>query len=942
MGKLKILAAGDSAGAQANARGHLFEKLMAEVLRHYGYKIDNAFNVNYSGMEIDIEGSAIVTNTKIYAECKCYEKEIDAPKFCAFYGKYMSRWRKDPHCQGLFIAIPGINGPAKGFYNDNCLTDPEITIRVLNEEDVIQSIIESELAARPGQLNKPSFSDKVDLGECDILYTDKGLFWAQYLIYKGVGIPTAIALFDARGNVINDQHIIDYILNLDSEYLNFEIIKENGYQQPQDSTRINQYEDQIVEVRGSSECFEYQFPASPEYFIGRKSEKAEIESFLDKVIEKETSSRGILLEANSGWGKSSFALTCVDIFRRKGHYALAIDSRTASSSQFVLKIIEHTINKFGDFNGSVSRHVINSNISGFEGGINQLLRIGQELEKDKKCLLIFLDQFESIFFNQDALKRIRDLYFKLSDNQTNVIIGFSWKSDLVGSTKDFPYEIRDAIKDSSKRIPLHTFDDKDTMDMLKRLEAEFRPKRKLTKDLQFFLSYFSQGYPWTLKKLCAHVKSQIESGLSQDDISTRLLNIQNLFQEDLERLSPEERDVLERIAKISPISNKELYSEDFNPKVVQSLVNSRLLVNIGSKYDIYWDIFKDFINTRRVPIQENYLLKLSPGSIVRALYILAKNNGKMGIPEFINEAKLTKKSFYNMARDIRLLDLAKIDEDTIALNMRFPTDIDNFNATLKQKIQEKIQYNRLVKIILDQINTKDVASLKEISELIANSCPYINASKDTWNLYTNVLLAWIDYANLAIYNKQLKEIKPLTSGGETRRDYAILQRRRLSITVPPTQYEPIEKFAVEIYKEYKSGNRISSNKFSNKKFRKQLLALEYLGFIWRHSDVIEVNPSLEEFVENPELRSKIFAEAALKIDIFNEFIGMLNKKPRKTRSLKPLIEEFEDITNVQWAEETAKWSIKILLNWARAADLAPPRFKIRRKNVITRDQMFLI
>jgi hypothetical protein len=40
MGKLKILAGGSSASAKAQAKGKLFEKLMAEVLRHLGYSID--------------------------------------------------------------------------------------------------------------------------------------------------------------------------------------------------------------------------------------------------------------------------------------------------------------------------------------------------------------------------------------------------------------------------------------------------------------------------------------------------------------------------------------------------------------------------------------------------------------------------------------------------------------------------------------------------------------------------------------------------------------------------------------------------------------------------------------------------------------------------------------------------------------------------------------
>ncbi len=116
MGKLKILASGNSPQAKAQIRGKLFEKLMTEVHRHYGYSIDHHItNVDYAGMEIDIEGRHLVTGIPFYAECKCYETEmIDAPKLQAFYGKYMAKWLKEKRSHGLFIALPGINSHTQG------------------------------------------------------------------------------------------------------------------------------------------------------------------------------------------------------------------------------------------------------------------------------------------------------------------------------------------------------------------------------------------------------------------------------------------------------------------------------------------------------------------------------------------------------------------------------------------------------------------------------------------------------------------------------------------------------------------------------------------------------------------------------------------------------------------------------------------------------------
>ena len=57
MERLRIVAQGETGPAQANARGKLFEKIAAEVLRRHGYDIDRyRINVTHAGMEIDIEG----------------------------------------------------------------------------------------------------------------------------------------------------------------------------------------------------------------------------------------------------------------------------------------------------------------------------------------------------------------------------------------------------------------------------------------------------------------------------------------------------------------------------------------------------------------------------------------------------------------------------------------------------------------------------------------------------------------------------------------------------------------------------------------------------------------------------------------------------------------------------------------------------------------------
>jgi hypothetical protein len=142
MNKLQIKATGKSKQDISQKRGKLFEELITSLLRHLGYEIIGKPNINYSGMEIDIEGKSIANGIPLYAECKCYDEDIDAPHLVKFYGKYMAQWRKEPRSQSIFIALPCLNSHAKGFFNDNCEGASDISIVLYEEEKIIEMLIQ--------------------------------------------------------------------------------------------------------------------------------------------------------------------------------------------------------------------------------------------------------------------------------------------------------------------------------------------------------------------------------------------------------------------------------------------------------------------------------------------------------------------------------------------------------------------------------------------------------------------------------------------------------------------------------------------------------------------------------------------------------------------------------------------------------------------------------
>lgn len=924
MAKLRILATGNSSQAQAQARGKLFEKLMADMLRHNGYSIDHIPSVNYAGMEIDIEGKANMTDIPLYAECKCYETEVDSPKLQAFFGKYMTRWLNDNRCQGLFIALPGVNSHAKGFYRENCEGKSQITVRLLEEEQVLEAIFQTNSVTSPDAISRAIEKQGGTAGDWILLYTENGLFWVQYVIPPRGGIATGIALFDAVGKPLSDRVTSDYLMQLCPELDDFNKIAV-GSPVALQPLSIPQDAEEIVEVRGSSECFEYQFPASPQYFVGRRPVLEELDSFVAKVINRNTSSRGILFEANSGWGKSSIILASVARLKEMGHFAVAIDSRSASSSQFILRVVDYVLSKFGDFGTLLSEDNRPTTITGFEGVLKALLSVGQMLELNRRVMFIFLDQFENVFFLSETLKRITDLLLKVCDAQINVVLGFSWKTDLIGLTSEFPYQLRDNIRGSSKHMTLGTFSEIETNTLLDKLGKELRAP--LRKDLRFFLSEFSQGYPWLLKKLCAHVKAQREAGVPQSDMAKSLLNVEELFQADLRGLSDTEEEVLRHIAKTAPISILEL-GEKFRHEIVQNLVNRRLVVRIGTKYDVYWDIFRDYLNSGRLPVQENYIIRAQVASVLNATKLLIEAHGILDASTLQDQTGLSEKSLLNVAKDMALIGLAKFDRGTVTLQPRLQGEAEDFEIALRDHLQERLQRNRLIWRLSKELEESSILTADKASELLKDACPYISATEKTWLTYARTFMGWMDAADLAVLDKKNAILTRYEPGTEIRERRLLLGRQRVATTLRTLQiqYSPVEEVAIRIVQALRTDGRVDWTGLKKSTIFKALATLEDLGFIRRKTQLIEVLPKMQEFASSPEKRSSLLADGALEMRSFVIFLGILEVHKATGQTLSYLAVELSKKLGADWKDSTAKTNVKIMLNWARHTKLAPGAF----------------
>jgi hypothetical protein len=932
MTSLRIVAPGETDKAKAKSRGKIFEKLSAELLRYLGYKIDRMPNVNYAGMEIDIEGTHIATNIPLLAECKCYTNEVESKKLQAFFGKYMARWLKDKRTHGIFIVLPGINSHAKGYYRESIENVKEITSTLYEEQEVIETIYMTEKIVQAEQLQPFIKAEEGTSGDSILLYTPNGYFWVQDVIPEGSSLSSAAVIFDSLGKRLSDKTEINFICELYSELQGIEVLNlndsSNSIHMEQDSIDI----DPIVEVQKSSSFFEYQYPAAPEFFVGRDEFLEKVDTFVEGVVNNRISDRGILFQAQSGWGKSSAALAAVNRLNKRGHFAIAIDTRPATTPQFILKTIDYAFKKYLQSEANIDIKPPSLNLTGLQGALHSLIEFGEKLKDRKRLFLIFFDQFENIFFMESILKQISNMLLTLCSKETNIVFGFAWKTDLIGFMNEFPYQIRDSIQNSCCTLNLSGFSEKETEALYEQLAKEI--KSKLNKALKFLLSDFSRGYPWLLKKLCAHVKSQREKGVAQAKIVERGLNREELFKEDMDGLSAVEEDTLRSIAKRVPIGISDI-GEDYKPNIVQSLVDRRLLIRVGNKYDTYWDILRDYLNTGKIPVEEHYILRVQLGSIMKIIENLAANEGTCDITRFLKESKLGEKSFLNTFRDMRIIGLAEIKGSDICLKYDFSKDYNDKNwGALRNYLREKIPKNRVAKMVLEALQKRTEMNLKDVSDILKRTCAYISANDKTWDFYARVMQDWLDFADLAILDKNTNVLRFYDSSKEVRQERKVtLSRRNVKIDLPQIQYRPIEDAAIRIVYALRRGKKIDWSGVAKSTRTKSLAALEFLKFIKRGPDRVVVTQTLKKFVDNENERKILFREAAQNLESFKAFLRVLDRNRNHKVDQAQLALEYKQEMDANWTEETSKINCKIILDWVRAAGLEPPIYKklIREK-----------
>ena len=412
-------------------------------------------------------------------------------------------------------------------------------------------------------------------------------------------------------------------------------------------------------------------------------------------------------------------------------------------------------------------------------------------------------------------------------------------------------------------------------------------------------------------------------GVSQADIANGLLNVEQLFEEDMNGLSPEEEEALKRVAKLSPVPVIDL-GDELKPTVIQSLIDRRLIVRIGVKLDIYWDIFRDYLNTGKVPAQEQYLPRLGPRSIYRACRLIADASKPVSVAELSSRLKLSKHSTYNVVHEMRMLGLGRVVDDAVVLRLKAVPEKE-FLKLFTQHVGDKLRGNRLVQCLLEVLDSAEQMTVSEGASLLRDRCPYISASESTWEGYSETFCDWLEAGDVALFDKRRKILNRFVPGRDVRERQFNISRKRGGLQTLPVHYSPVEAL-FGAYLKFLREQVWSPPPMKPSTRRKAISILEDFGFVVRTSGSVRLQGAMFGFVHPETDLAKVLGNAAAATPSFRQFLGILDEHKGEKCSVLQLGRELKVRLDADWADGTANTVAKILLDWARHTGRAPGVF----------------
>lgn len=789
-------------------KGKYWEDLSAPLFRKQRWQVTN--DIEFAGMQADIWVNNLDTNESLLIECKFQQDLIECKVLSQLVGSALA---EDAHYAYL-LSTSELNPRAKAHLQKYENKIPKL---VFWGPDRLAEVFMDLNNIKIPELNHKNIGHVETI---TLLATHtKEFFWVVEEIGNN-GEPFRALIFpiSEKENSINIDEWSAYFSRNELSWQGLEIVdgstlNSNDHEKRSLISEANKIT--VSKINHADSFDDYHRPCRPQDFVGRPESQAKFWKFVQCVKDNNTQLRIVCFSGGTGLGKSSLVLKLKADCNQKDEYKDSfyfydVDVTSVNPEKatlFVISVIRKAFQETIDMNFiELPDHKISIESTEPPFFASQSIQLAlQKLKQSRKVLVIFFDQFEEILA-KDSLNCLYDLFkraaYEVDSLKENIVLGFCWRTDVITSIKHKAYETWNQLERVRKDIEFGDFTNQDSLDVLKLFnEYLHQDKKRLEPKLEKWLLENCQNSPWLLKKICGDIYNQhlniseIVSN-SKKTVLTKF-DIKQIFEKDKIRYitSKAHNDCLNYIAQYSPVRTIDV-CENFESNIINSLLASKLVIETGENYKIYWDIFREYILENKVPTP---VTKYRPRTRIYTLLEIFRLIGTgANKSELRNKSKYGEDTIENAIQDLHnffQVEYTKKSGQIIAQESLVKLEDDELADYLSEQIKEHIVIRKVYARFKPGQVIWDLEFRNLLKEVYYPEYNFDNEEKRkrrdrTVKDYTSRMLSWFCFAGLLEKQQDKQFFIPNGSGKQKGKPSEC--EFKVKSTISPDQLELFE------------------------------------------------------------------------------------------------------------------------------------------------------
>lgn len=518
----------------------------------------------------------------------------------AFYGVYSKQKKSSSTLTGQFFTAALIEQALPSL--EEYLGED---FKINGGPDIVNLLTNANNISSPEKVKDRLSQGPLKFGTLSLIYYQLEYYWMALSEDR-----TYFSLLNGKGEAISEEdaeHILISIVNLIGGNARERYIDLTKVKHPEKAQILNFKPSVAKQHDKSNSWFDYLLPSHPDFFVGRNKEIQDAFQKIDDIQYNKYPGRGIVIKGASGSGKSSFIFKLGSQTDKANSecFIYSVDSRGCFGPDFLAVVFEDFIrNLLGwkKLETSDKQYLLDlleeaKPLASFKSIISTAKHLSRTIKEKGLITLLCFDQFEYLTPYPNVVSDIANLLENMNLQKSNIVIGFILRTDMnLPHFSDFPFDFWSRIQKQSWHLQLGPLDNVAEQQLVLKMEESIG--RNFSKEFCDEILQFSQGRPWVLKRVGSHLVNKYRKATQEAPIKLEL-RLEELFGEDILFLSDDERKNLKAIAKAGPASISEIELEDMLSqnilRVVDALVDRRLISKIGEKYDVYHDRFKEYI-----------------------------------------------------------------------------------------------------------------------------------------------------------------------------------------------------------------------------------------------------------------------------------------------------------------------------------------------------------